>query len=532
MPAEIAVNKSELRHLLALGRAVGAVLIVTTPITWWLTGELGVLGITKLTVGGLLLLASLFVHGLGGLGTRFTWRIPRRAYLLIIALLLLGPVNYFASTSHREIDMTAGQLHTLSPQTLEIMQRLAVPVHAYAFWARKDPGYRAMKRRLRRYADMNPKFTYEILEPGSRSDLEDKYKITQNVNDIVVTSGKHSAHSQYGLEEEMTAAILRVSNPTEKVVGFLVGHGERDIDEEGANGFKTFATAIRGDGYEVKKVSWNVGGLSPEGATDNRLKVPDDVSVLVIASGTEPLSNMEVRAIFDYWLSGGRLLLLADSGTDAGAVQMAPFLGITFADDLLVEESPLTRVVGLGAATPLVNVIQSMHPIVERLFDPVVTRTARTLKIADEKRKDGVERGYLLKAGDAAWGETNYQSGALARGPDDITSDLYLAIAVDGYFARSRTEEPKHALAVLVGDSDWASNRLIDKRGNLDFAVNSVHWLAGEQDRITIHTRRRTASLLDMNERQMGILKFLAVEIIPLALILTGFVITADRRSR
>ncbi len=532
------MSEKELRHVSDLAGAGAVVLLITTPATWWLTGELGVLGISKLVLGLLLLTVRVVVRSrlraeiVDTPKDRPMRRIARLWYLAA-AVILLGPVNYFLSSSELELDLTAHQIHTLAPQTVDTMKDLKKPVHAMAFWSRQDAGFRTVQMRLQRYAGMNSNFTFEMIEPEERTDLEEKYEIPDNVNEIIITSGERVARSKYGLEDELTAAVVRVSAPTNKTVAFLMGHGERDTKDEGPSGINVFAEAVANEGYDVEQLSWNLAGVSKGGAVDGRLVVPEHIRILVVAGGEEPWSEQELGAVFHFWLNGGRLMLLSDSGTPTG-VELVKRFGWALEDDLLLEENAMTQVVGLGASTPIVQPVYSAHPIVERGLAPVIVRTARTLKVT-APREDPMDRGYLLEASKAAWGETSYKSGVLQKGADDNQGQdggLFVAGVVMADIARSPNDEPHTACAVIVGDSDFVTNRLIDKQGNLDFAVNSVHWLAEEGERMTVRPHRRTASLLALNGRQMGVLKFFAVELVPVMLVLIGFVIVVDRRRR
>jgi ABC-type uncharacterized transport system involved in gliding motility auxiliary subunit len=84
---------------------------------------------------------------------------------------------------------------------------------------------------------------------------------------------------------------------------------------------------------------------------------------------------------------------------------------------------------------------------------------------------------------------------------------------------------------VVVGDADFASNGYQQLLGNLDLFVSAASWLAERDDRLTIPSRVREASRLSLTEAQVTTLKFVAVDVIPLLLLVTGLAVWLGRRS-
>ena len=68
--------------------------------------------------------------------------------------------------------------------------------------------------------------------------------------------------------------------------------------------------------------------------------------------------------------------------------------------------------------------------------------------------------------------------------------------------------------------------------GNRDFFMNAVSWLGNQEDRITIRPRSREATIVLITEAQATALKFLAVDVLPVALLALGLSVWMVRRSR
>jgi ABC-type uncharacterized transport system involved in gliding motility auxiliary subunit len=57
-------------------------------------------------------------------------------------------------------------------------------------------------------------------------------------------------------------------------------------------------------------------------------------------------------------------------------------------------------------------------------------------------------------------------------------------------------------------------------------------WLADRDDRLVIRPRAREASRLALTEAQVRILKFVAIDLVPVALLLAGLAVWLARRER
>jgi ABC-type uncharacterized transport system involved in gliding motility auxiliary subunit len=85
---------------------------------------------------------------------------------------------------------------------------------------------------------------------------------------------------------------------------------------------------------------------------------------------------------------------------------------------------------------------------------------------------------------------------------------------------------------VVAGDGDFFSNQYLQIGANRDFAMNAIGWLAEQEDRITIRPRSREASMVTLTDAQATALKFLTVDVLPVALLGIGLAVWTVRRSR
>jgi ABC-type uncharacterized transport system involved in gliding motility auxiliary subunit len=74
---------------------------------------------------------------------------------------------------------------------------------------------------------------------------------------------------------------------------------------------------------------------------------------------------------------------------------------------------------------------------------------------------------------------------------------------------------PKEPRLVVIGDSDFASNQGIEAYRNRDLFVNSVNWLLGDVESISIRPVRSRASRLTLSAEQFTQIRSIALFVLP-----------------
>ncbi|MBK7950312.1 MAG: hypothetical protein IPK00_16565 [Deltaproteobacteria bacterium] len=91
--------------------------------------------------------------------------------------------------------------------------------------------------------------------------------------------------------------------------------------------------------------------------------------------------------------------------------------------------------------------------------------------------------------------------------------------------------EKKPGRLVVFGDSDFATNQYLDDLRNRDLFVNSVNWLAGEVESITLRPNVSRASSFEMSQDQFRFLQFLSLLVVPEAIAVVGVLVWWSRRK-
>lgn len=533
--------------------AIGAVMLVSLPFTWLLTEEFGLYIWGKLAAG--LLLCGFYLATNAGFlgrvtGSRSTGLWALSAVAVVIVVGIVGVINYLAVKHDREFDMTREGLYTLSPQSETVLSRLSTDVQILAFYASEEDDFYTVQDTLERYARASKKVSFQLINPQERPDLVEKYGITEGGSRIVVLAGDKEARAKDASEMELTNAIVRVAAQTAKTVAFLKGHGEPSIEDgETAEGYKAVADAIRAEGYDVEAISL----LSSEsaGTTPGKIKItegdsqaphPDDakeglqvpsrVTVLVIAGARSMLLEPEIAAIQAFLERGGRVLLFVDPHVNIGVSKWLEGWKIALHDDMIVDANVVNRLLGLGPAAPMVYAVDEDDPIAKGLQTAAVMFTARSLAVAptDAPR---IEAHAFLTTDESAWGETNPVDGMAERGSDDNAGPVDVAVVatmnVPAHVAERVSDE---ARLVVFGDSDWLSNRYLPLQGNTNLLVNTVNWAASEEDRISIGRKTRESSQVFFTLGQLGVLKFVTLDLLWVLYVAVGLGVVLVRRQK
>ena len=84
---------------------------------------------------------------------------------------------------------------------------------------------------------------------------------------------------------------------------------------------------------------------------------------------------------------------------------------------------------------------------------------------------------------------------------------------------------------VVVGDSDFATNGVLGTQGNRDLFLNTVNWVAQQENLIAIRPKQAGDRRVTMTEDQQRRVLYLSVLGLPLAVAALGFWTWSRRRG-
>ncbi len=503
--------------------------LVAAAVAWVVEGRFGAPGMIALLMA--ILLGGIAVYlapdqiraWIGGRPFAFGANAALASAAFIGIMVLL---NILATRHAQRWDLTAEKRFSLSPQTLQILQSLPEPVEALAFFsqnfqfARQDA--EDLLDQYRHYS--NGKFSYRFIDPVAQASLARQWGITQDGTILFVMKDRRQQVTLYN-EQEFTSALVKLIRTTQPKVYFLTGHGERDINEEGDNGYAQVRRALEREGYQVEPLNLAVTST-----------VPADAAVIVLAGPTRPLLDQEVEALKRYLNAGGRMLIALDpslqisgEGVTGSVNRVLEDWGIAFREDVIID--PVSSVF-TDPLTPLSS-RYGLSPITEKLRNIATAfPAARSIdEVRNQPERFRVVR--LVETSSQSWSETDLTAlrqalnqGRLPSPEGKKRGPLALALTVEQVNGKGRV--------VLFGDADFAANQNVRSNlpfANLDLFVNAVNWLSESEALIGLRqSPASTVRALSATPGQTRTVFMLTVVAMPLMVLAIGAMVWWQRR--
>ncbi len=427
----------------------------------------------------------------------------------IVALLAFITVR-----QHFRSDWTKNKLYSLADQTDKILKGLTKDVQILAFYKGGDQP--AVRDILEEYTLRSPKLKYEFVDPDEKVQLTRQYEI-KSYNTIVVECGMKREKIEEFNESNLTNAIMKVTREQEKVVYFLSGHGERSITDTGVEGYKMAAEAIKNENYQVRKLNLVMNIAQGRG-------IPDSCKVLAIVNPQSNLLPVEFDTIKSYLDQGNKAIILLDPEHQDDLAEFLARYKVTVGRDLVVDASGMGQIVGTGPGMPLVGEYDQSLAITKGFS--VLTFYPYTSSITPMTDAGGYDIKTLLKTSPNSWAEADYTSTSKEVSFDE-NKDKAGPITI-GVLIEKAIGDKKLGL-VIIGDSDFAKNGYWGKLGNADLFLNTINYLAEEEDLISIRPKELDDRRLTMTEANVKTIFYLVVIAIPLLVIIGGVVFYIKR---
>jgi ABC-type uncharacterized transport system involved in gliding motility auxiliary subunit len=449
-------------------------------------------------------------------------------YALTFAGILVA-INYIAAQHEYRVDTTSERVYSLSSQSLKVVRDLKEPLKFYGFF---EGGVNQRARSLyQMYAYASPKISYEMVDPDRHPELAERFKVSvMNTTRVQYGGDAGRGTNVTDLSESaLTNAIIKATKSGNKVACFLDGHGEADVSDEQHNGGFAFARqALEGDGYSTKKVL-----LASEPT------VPKDCNVMIIAGPQKPVLPQELDEISAYLKGGGNVIALLrpprpDMAFDESAlVKFAADWGIKAGNDIVVDQVVRLFAGPALGLSPIVEDYNRSQPVTESFTQRTVFPMTRSVG-PDDHANAALHATWLARTSKSSWAETDldgiFKRQEASLGPDDRKGPVPVCSAVEANVEQLGGAKGGKARIVMCGSTDFVDNQHINDFYNRDLFMNSVDWLMGEANEISIRPRTMRASRFRLTVSQFSIVFALSVLLLPELLLITGIVVWWQRR--
>jgi len=452
-----------------------------------------------------------------------------------VVLAIAVAVNLLASAlpaTWTKFDTTSFQLYSISEQTEQIVKGLDSQVEIY--WiVQTGKEDQTLQTFLERYTALNNRVKLIRKDPDVYPTFAQQYTTASVTNNsLVVQCGDRTrfiSNSEiyvydytyyyyngtytvsFDGESALTSAIAYVTNEDLPKIYVLSGHNETELPD-------AYLDAISKENMEVASLSL----LLLE-------EIPDDADCILMCIPSSDISQEEKAMLEAYLAKGGRLFLITDPAEEAGTFPNLDALmggyGVKAQPGIVVEGNQNNYAYG----TPYYLLpTRNSHEITDPLIDAgYYTLLPIASGLTVEDTPSGVFVTQLLTTSAdafsklAGYGLTTYE-----KEEGDISGKFALSAAIKDYDADSRLVWVSSGALV-----DESCNERVSG-GNLDFFLNCLGWMCGQEQSISIHAKSIEQEYLTISSAEASALSVVMVLVLPAMLLATGLVIWIRRKRR
>ncbi len=481
--------------------------------------------------GGLMLIGAATLKRAAGYGASLT------IYSALFFGLLILANYFFFRHDPLYFDSTEQKVFTLAPQTQKLLSGLKDEVVIRAFYVGGEvpEEVEGLLDRLSRASD---KLSWQVVDPEKSPRLTERLGVnerdTLHFSFATGDSTREAKVVREIAEQDVANAILKLTRGGSKTVYYVFGHGESNLEEKKEAGYLFLKEAIQGENVQVKQLILGQHEAIP----------PDAAAVLVMAP-RRPLLPIEHKLLSEYFAKGGSGLLVTEPNTVRDVAKLAAPYGIVVGDDIVLSQELRLLEGQVVGVQPVVNTYSS-HPAVAGFTQSTVFSTVSSVRRAEEV-PPGATVEEIAFTPQNSWVSTDLanifgEAPEVVMPSEDQKYSVPIAAAYEAPVpegakdpenseqAGEKDEPRKHRLLV-IGDADFVANINIRQLFNRDFFLNSLNWVLGEQEQVSIRARtlRRSTTLISNDQFQKIFL--VGGILIPELLLLWGLAIWWFRRG-
>ena len=472
--------------------------------------------------------------------------------IIVINSLLYWLVSQPNQPEWLRVDTTATKQFILEDQAIKVIANLKEDVKITVFIATNTPekaaGWRSIEDLLLEFKRRSKKvdLSYERIDPELDPNAAVKYGV--NYFPSLVIEAIDSRRSQIingrqgttiFSEQDIITGLLIVSQIKQKKIIFLTGHGERDITDfdQNSKGMGLIYSDLMTQNYKV---------LS---ATSQELAIllsEENIPAVVVIAGAEKGFTIQDSAIISeyLWLGGSLLVLIEPELTPEGIKTFLYKFGLAVGEGTIFDMASFVAPKPSYLQLKKTNGQILPHEITKDfdvLYFPGSTYIGSayspdTIPIT-ENGEPFVKHVPLAFTTLESWAQNTqenetvkYNSESDALGPFP-TIMLIEAISEIGKSPKEKADGTLAQTAIVViGDTDFASNKYSSSAKNADLFVNSINWLAKDYELITIRPKTAAFRELVLTKSERDFIRWSGWLLMPISVGIAGMVSWWRRR--
>src|SRR5437667_2188439 len=437
-----------------------------------------------------------------------------------IALYTLGVVGVLIAMAYLSVlypfrfDLTQARLYSLSSPTVTMLRRLDKPVHIVFF---HDPMMRETVELYELIARQTALATVEFYDPMLKPAQARMFGV-QFAGTAVMESEGRKLQVSGDSETDIANGILRVSRDATQLVCFIAGHGEADPFSleshdhmEGSPGHThgLGAKYVLHERHGIGKARHGLENLNYKVEKVSLLQGGDPLSrcaVLVVAGPKVALLSMEVGAVRAYLSKGSNAFFMLDPFVRTELEPVIREYGVVLDDDIVIDEASHFWADVSSPAVSDYNRHQVTRDLPLTFFPGVRSLSPTPQRVPDTSVVP------IVNSSRNSWGQANRERVGFVKGRDVPGPNTLMVVAL---------RRPRSRIAV-VGDSDFATNSFFHIMGNGTLFLNTVNYLAAQENLIGLQPRTADLPRVNLTNRQRKGTLSLSVVLVPALLAVVG----------
>ena len=305
-------------------------------------------------------------------------------------------------------------------------------------------------------------------------------------------------------EQELTSALIELSEPRERILYFLQGQGEPSLGE--GSTLSLLIQYISQQGVRVVPLN-----LSLKGA------VPSDAGGVILMGARYDLPPATAKALKDYWESDGRLMILLNPEPE-----MTRLRSLIASAGIIPRDDRVLRTVQLGFVTGILRDVSAQFSPSNRVTRRFVGAEAMLPGVTCSLALNpvpGTSVEPMIMVEEEFWGETEYVTDA----------PLILAAMAERGGVADEQIEVSSARMVVVGNSEFVADGVITEP-NLDFVLGSLNWMLDRTYLTGVTPKNVRAFNLNLTDVETGRIAFYVLVVIPGTIAFLGIIVCWRRR--
>lgn len=447
----------------------------------------------------------------------------------VVVLALLIVANIFVSalpTNLTKYDISSTKLYSITSNTKVVVNALEQDVTIYWIVQAGEEDdvienllgkYESLSDHIsvvKRNPDVYPTFAEQYTDedvPNNSLVVEcgDRYRYI-SYNDIYVSESNMYSYSyttSFDGEGAITSAIDYVVTEDLPQLYVLEGHGESELPS-------TFSDQLEKENYELNTLSL----LTVD-------EIPEEADCILIYAPSTDLSEEEVTMLQDYVSNGGKLMVSAgttENGSLPNLYSLLENYGITAADGIVVEGD--REHYAFGMPYVLMPDIASSD-----ITDSLTEENYYVLMPISQGMNVGSTTNgtvtSLLTTSDTAFSKVaGYSLETYEKEDGDIDGPFSVAVSI---------EDQGGGQIVWFSSSVFLEDmyNAYSSGANVDLAMNSLSWLVGEREAISIRSKSLNYNYLTISDSTSSLLKGLMIGVFPLAYLCIGITVILVKRK-